>query len=138
MFVPIGSGENVRSLIHERDLVRAAILAEERNTTSGAIYNVTDGELHAIRDINAAIAAALHRRPPRVSIAATPARHLFHLIDRATRILGVRSPVSASTVDKYLERVAVDSSKIQRELGFKPEVGLREGWVETVAAFQRA
>jgi hypothetical protein len=41
-------------------------------------------------------------------------------------------------LDKYLEEVAVDGSRIQRELGFRPSTSLLEGWRATVDEMRRS
>ena len=42
-----------------------------------------------------------------------------------------------AAIDKYTEDIAVDSSRIQAELGFKPQYDLRSGWQETVQEMRR-
>jgi hypothetical protein len=41
-------------------------------------------------------------------------------------------------LDKYLEEIAVDASRITAELGFRPRTGLVEGWTATVAEMRRS
>jgi hypothetical protein len=41
-------------------------------------------------------------------------------------------------LDKYLEDAAVDASRIQAELGFRPSAGLAEGWRATIAGMRHA
>jgi hypothetical protein len=49
------------------------------------------------------------------------------LLDIAGSVLGWRSPLNLAMLDKYLEDVAVDASKIQGEIGFIPQYNLAEG-----------
>lgn len=124
-FVPVGPGENLRTLVHEHDLAAATALAATHPAAAGQIYNVSDGTPHPLRQIISAICEALGRRPPRWHVPVPPVRAALALgsvIDRRLpRIL-----------DKYLEAVAVDASRIQRELGFRPAVGLVDGWRLTI------
>jgi nucleoside-diphosphate-sugar epimerase len=46
--------------------------------------------------------------------------------------LGLRAPSLRASIDKYCEDVAVDSRRIQAELGFIPQVDLLSGWQETI------
>jgi hypothetical protein len=41
-------------------------------------------------------------------------------------------------IAKYVADVAVDSSLIQRELGFVPQYDLRTGWTETIRQIRLA
>ncbi len=50
-FIPIGRGENRRTLVHEKDVARAAILAANHPATPGNIFNVTDGHFHTVDEI---------------------------------------------------------------------------------------
>jgi UDP-glucose 4-epimerase len=129
-FVPIGPGDNRRALIHDSDLARAVVLAARHPAAPGRVYNVSDGEPHTLRDIVAAICAALGRRPPRVHVPLTPVAMALRLLGAVDR--GGRLPVTAAMLDKYLEDCTVSADRIRDELGFRPVVALRDGWARAV------
>jgi UDP-glucose 4-epimerase len=129
-FVPIGRGDNVRTLVFVDDLASAIALAVEDSRAAGGVYNVSDGTSHPLAQIIAAICAALGRRPPSWHAPAGPVRALL----RAASIVNPQLP---RTLDKYLEAVDVDATKIQRELGFRPATPLADGWAATVAHMRR-
>ncbi|CAN5597558.1 NAD-dependent epimerase/dehydratase family protein [soil metagenome] len=130
-FVPIGPGDNLRTLIFEEDLASAAALAAVHPAAAGRIYNVSDGRSHPLREIIAAICEALGRRPPRWHAPVGPVRAAL----RAAALIDRRLP---RLLDKYLEEIAVDGSRIQAELGFRPAFGLADGWRATIAEMRRA
>ena len=131
-FVGVGPGENRRALVHDRDVVTAALLAAEHPVAPGHVYNVSDGEPHRLRDIIDAVAAAAGRRAPRVHVPVPVALGLAAVAERAARLVGMTPPVTRATIAKYVEDVVVDASRIRRELGFEPRVGLAEGWRDTL------
>jgi len=59
------------------------------------------------------------------------------LLEDGARVLGRTSPVTRETIDKYTEDIAVDSRRIQDELGFRPQYDLKTGWKETVEEMRR-
>ncbi len=132
-FLPVGNGSNLRTLVYDRDAVRAAILAALHPGAAGRIYNVSDGTVHCLRDIIGAICAALGRRPPRLFVPLHATRLAAALADRVIPITG-RSARLLPAVDKFVESAAVRADRIQHELGFRPEYDLKRGWQETVAA----
>jgi UDP-glucose 4-epimerase len=129
-FVPIGRGDNLRTLIFEDDLARATALVARHPEAAGRIYNVSDGKLHALRDVIDAICAALGRRPPRWHAPVAAVRAVL----RAGAVFDRRLP---GMLTKYLEEVAVDATRIQTELGFRPRTSLADGWRATVAGMRR-
>jgi UDP-glucose 4-epimerase len=135
-FIPVGDGENRRTLIYEQDVVRAALLAAEHPRAPGRIYNVSDGELHSLREVIACISAALGRRPPQFFLPTRPARWAAGAADGLARLAG-HSLNLTTTVDKFVEDIAVRAERIQRDLAFQPLYGLREGWQQTIAAWQK-
>lgn len=137
-FVPVGPGLNRRTLVYDKDVAAAAILAVEHPAAGGRVYNVTDGHVHRFCEIIQAICEALGRRPPVFSLPVTPTRLAFGLLENAASVLGWRSPLNRAMLDKYLEDVAVDGSKIQREIGFIPQYNLASGWQETIQEMRRA
>jgi len=131
-FIPIGDGLNRRTLVYDKDVAEAVVLAVENHAAAGRIYNVTDGNVHTVKEIVAAICRALGRKPPRFSLPVTPVRLAAGVLEQGVRLLGCSSPVTRATVDKYTEDIAVDGSLIQKELGFVPKYDLDSGWQETI------
>jgi nucleoside-diphosphate-sugar epimerase len=136
-FVPIGDGSNRRTLVYDKDVASAALLALQHPAAAGRVYNVTDGQFHTVREINLAICTALGRKPPSVFVPTGPARLAAGLLEDAAHLLGRRSPVGRATIDKYTEDVAVDGQRIQRELGFQPAYDLYAGWQDAVDEMRR-
>lgn len=127
LFLRVGNGTNRRTLVHEQDVVAAALLAAE-HAAPRSVYNVTDGQIHTVRDILTAIASAAgtsllpgHIPVGPLRFAAGAAESFFHL-------LGKRSPLRRAMVDKLLEDVAVSGQRLQSELGFVPVFDLATGW----------
>ena len=131
-FLPIGKGGNRRTLIYDKDVASAAILALNHPRAAGRVYNVSDGNYHTLGDIIAEMCNALGRRPPWVSIPVAPVRASVGLLEDTAKIFGINQPLTRATIDKYLEDVAVDSSLIRTELGFEPHFDLFRGWKDTV------
>jgi len=131
-FIPIGDGRNRRTLIYDRDVARAALLAVQHPSAAGKVYNVSDGHSHTLKEIINAICQALGRTPPRFSLPVGPVRLAASILEGAGRMIGFKSPVGRATIDKYTEDIAVDCQLIQRELGFKPQFDLLAGWQKTI------
>lgn len=131
-FIPIGTGQNRRTLVYDKDVAHAVVLAAQHPAAAGKIYNVTDGQFHELREIISVISGALGRKPPRFSIPVGPVRIVAGIMEDAMQLIGRHSPISRATIDKYTEDIAVESQRIQKELGFMPQYGLDGGWRETV------
>jgi len=132
-FVPIGNGHNRRTIIYDRDLAQAAILAATHPGAAGNLFNVTDGQIHELRDIIAAMCTALGRRPPRFALPVRPLRLVVGIVEASARLLGRSSPLTRAAIDKFTEDAAVDGRLFQSHLGFEPQYDLAAGWRETVS-----
>jgi nucleoside-diphosphate-sugar epimerase len=128
--VPIGRGDNRRTLIYQDDLASATVLAASHPAAAGRIYNVSDGTSHTVREVIAAICAALGRQPPR-----------WHapvgLVQTAVRAASLVDGRYQQMLEKYLEEVVVDASRIRTELGFRASTGLAQGWAATISEMRR-
>ena len=131
-FIPIGPGQNRRTLVYDQDVVAAALLAAKHPLAGGQVYNVTDGQIHTFNDILMAICQALGKRAPRYHLPVWFARPAARLVYDGLRLVGKSSPLSHVAVDKLIEDVAVKGEKIQRDLGFQPKFDLITGWRETI------
>jgi len=147
-FIPIGNGLNRRTLVYDKDVGRAAALAISHPAAAGPhtnpvgvgagrVFNVTDGEFHTLNEIIESICSALGRKPPRLSLPIGPVRFAAGIVEDIVRLVGRQAQISRATIEKYTEDIAVDSSRIQTELGFKPQYDLRSGWQETVQEMRR-
>jgi UDP-glucose 4-epimerase len=135
-FVPVGAGRNRRTLVHEEDAARAALLAARHPDAIGEVFNVTDGGSPTLDEIVRVMCAALGRRPPAVALPAGPVRAAAWLAERAAGLAGRRLPLRAA-VDKYLEEVVVDGRRLRDRLGYRPALTLEAGWRQTVEAMRR-
>jgi nucleoside-diphosphate-sugar epimerase len=136
-FIPVGHGCNRRTLIYEGDVANAALLALGHPAAAGKIYNVSDGQFHTLNEIIGTICESLGRKPPRLSLPVGPVRLAAGILEDAGRLFGLRSPIGRATIDKFTEDMAVESTRFQRELGFKPQFDLRTGLQETIREMQR-
>lgn len=134
-FLPVGDGRNRRTLVYEQDAVRAALLAAQHPAAPGQIYNVSDGEIHSLREIIGAICAAIGRRPPRWFVPSSPVRLLAKAADGLSG-LARRSLNLTATVEKFIEDIAVRAERIKREMGFQRSYELQEGWQKTISAWK--
>ncbi|MFH1477908.1 MAG: NAD-dependent epimerase/dehydratase family protein [Verrucomicrobiota bacterium] len=127
-FIPIGIGQNRRTLVYDKDVARAVALAVRHPAAAGKIFNVTDGQFHTLSEIITIICAALGRKPPGFFIPVGPARIAAGMVEDGLRLIGRRAPISRATLDKYTEDIAVEGQRIQDELGFVPHYDLQAGW----------
>ena len=131
-FFLIGKADNRRTLIYDKDVALAAILSSKHPDAAGKIYNVTDGQFHSVNEIIKAICQALERNPPKLFLPLGPVKMAANLVDGVAGIVGFPSPGLKDALSKYSEDIAVDGSRIMKELGFRPEYNLVAGWRETI------
>jgi nucleoside-diphosphate-sugar epimerase len=131
-FIPIGSGLNRRTLVYDKDVGQAVVLAVSHPAAAGRVFNVTDGGFHTLKEIIESICSALGRKPPRFSLPAGPVRAVIALLEKGSPAIGFRIPITREILDKYTEDIAVDGSRIQKELGFLRRYDLQAGWEETI------
>jgi nucleoside-diphosphate-sugar epimerase len=131
-FVPVGPGNNRRTLVYEQDVADAALLVAEHPAGACKIYNVTDGNVHTFNEILNAICEALDKHSPRYRFPAAPVRLLAGILEDGFHLFGKRSPIGRATIEKLIEDVAISGERIQKELGFKPQFNLMKGWQNVI------
>lgn len=136
-FVPVGRGKNRRTLVYEKDVAQAVLLAARDRGRRGEIFNVTDGTVHQVKDIVREIARALGKPQPRFSLPAGPVRFAVSALEHGAALIGARTPVTSATLDKYFEDVIVSGQKAVDVLGFRPGYDLAQGWKDAVAVMRQ-
>ena len=130
-FFFVGDALNRRTLIHHDDAARALILAAEK-AAGKSLYNATDGGFYSFQQIVLAIAQAVEVKIPTRRVPLAPVERIIDFVEIVERLSKIKFKINRQTLEKLLEDVAVDGTKIKRELGFKPEFDLIRGWQEAV------
>ncbi len=102
-----GSGEQERDFVHVADLARANLLALA--APAGEMYNTGTG-------------------------VGTSVNEIFRLLADATGY--TREPVHGPPLPGEVFRIYLDSRKAERDLGWRPEIGLKDGLRQTVEWFR--
>jgi len=77
------------------------------------------------------------RSTPRISLSIGPVRWAVGILEDLMHMIGYQPFIDRDIIDKYTEDIAVDSQRIQTELGFKPQFDLKTGWRETIQEMRR-
>jgi nucleoside-diphosphate-sugar epimerase len=138
-WIVIGSGENALPLVYVTDVVQGLLRALDSEVSVGQTYNITHDEPLTQRQFLDAIASEIGAPRPRRRVPYRPlyaascaAEHLAKMPRARRRPVVTRLGVKLFGTDN---RHAID--KARRELGYLPEVPLREG-VRLAAEWYRA
>jgi len=123
--LPFASIKNKRSLLYVGNLVDALALCATSSSAAGQTYLVSDGE-----DVST---PELIRRTAQVL--GVPAR-LFP-IPASFMYMAGKLTGKSNAMNRLVGSLAVDSSKIRQELGWKPPFTMEEGLRETAEWFKR-
>ncbi|MEZ4268464.1 MAG: NAD(P)-dependent oxidoreductase [Myxococcota bacterium] len=133
----VGRGHSA-SFVYGSDCAAAIVAMLERPHDSGAIYTVCDGGAHATESLARAVATAVSRRGRLVRIPAAllpPAAAVSRLV---AALRGRPNILGPDKVRELRQRHWVcDHERIERELGWKPEVPLDEGLAQTAAWYRQ-
>lgn len=132
-----GKGDNHRTLIHEKDVARAALLAAKHPGTAWQLYNITDGTTHTMRQIIDSIIHGLHSRVRVYYMPAWLSMGVLKLLGMAGLNKSKSYQKLFNTITKMNEHMAVSGAKFQVETGFKPEWDLPTGMAEVVEIITR-
>jgi len=127
LFPAFGAGRQRTSLIDVDDLAAALILAAEHPQSAGKTYFVTDGRDYSWTEVAAAVAEEFGRRRFRVNVPFGAQLLAARLAEASARLTGGTPRLTREIVLSARDYSWVyDGSRIERELGFRPEFGLRE------------
>jgi len=131
MLLPFAGVKNQRSLVYVGNAV-AALRAVADPTVGFRLFHVTDGTDFSTPGLSHAIGNAVGE-PARLVYAPD---WLLHSFGRIGDVLGSVFPIPGSDdVRRLLSSLQLDSSKINRELGFVPPITVEEGLAHTAAWF---
>jgi nucleoside-diphosphate-sugar epimerase len=135
--VIVGSGRNAVPFVYVTDVVQALLLALDRDEAAGRIYNITDDDCPTQEELLTAIAAEVGARPPRIRIPYSVLYGAGYVAERIAALTHSPHPlVTRFGVALYGadNRCAIDRAR--KELGFEPQMPLRDG-IRHAAAWYR-
>jgi len=132
-FPPLPETGNRRSLVHVDDVVSAMRCVADHPQSAGNVYIVTGPDQPSGRALYDALRQVLGL--PRKTWA-VPAAWL-HGIGRVSDMLGGaikrRFPLNSEVVERLLGSACYDGGRIERDLGWVPNIGLNEGLKEMLS-----
>jgi nucleoside-diphosphate-sugar epimerase len=118
--LPLGRVDNRRSLLYLGNFTDAIRLCLEHPAAAGKTFLLSDGEDISSAELVRRMAQAMHRPARLLPVPVSLLRAVGTLIRRSAEM------------DRLLGSLAVDSSKICRELGWRPPFSVEAGLKETV------
>lgn len=131
-FMMLGSGKVHYHLIFIDNLVDAYLLCVEKEEALGQTYIIADNECLNLNELVGTIADALEVPKPKRHFPVWPVWAAGYLCEILCKPLGIEPPLFRRRVDFFMSERSFDISKAKKELGYEPEVGVKEG-VETTA-----
>lgn len=137
LFPIVGRADVPRlSLVFVRDLVRGMADLLESDDAAGETFFVgTPGVSWA--EVRAALEAALGRKTVALKVPGRLIGAVGALAERVGGWVGTLPPLTADKAEAARHSWICSSEKAAAAVGYAPEVGLVEGWTETVAWYRR-
>ena len=132
-FPMLGSGEIYYHLTYIDDLVEGFRLCGELPAAANRTYILAGGEVTTLNELVKLVAEVAGVDPPRVHFPVWPVWTAAALCEAVCVPLGIEPPLYRRRVDFYTKSRAFDISRARQELGYAPQVGLRDGIARTLA-----
>ena len=137
--IPIlGDADKLLSLVHVKDLVAGLYTAALSERAIGGTYFLTDGDIHTWRGIERVIADVLEKRPIKVKVPFFLLDFISIFTEAAAKITRQIPTLNRQKVRDLKQRFWIcDSTKAQKELGYRPTYFLEKG-IQQTADWYRA
>ncbi|MGH8195791.1 MAG: NAD-dependent epimerase/dehydratase family protein [Woeseiaceae bacterium] len=135
-FPIFGSGKTLYHPLYIDNLVDASILAMQSERGDGEAYLIADEEYVEIETLVREIAHVLNVDLKVPHFPVMPLVVTGHILEKVCKPFGIVPPIFPRRVDWYRQNRAFDISKAKRDLGYNPQVPLREGLRRTAAWYK--
>ncbi len=135
-FVVLGSGDIFYHLTYIDDLVEGFRLCGETPAAANRTYILAGGEVTTLNELMALIAGEAGVAPPRWKLPVWPFWMAGAACEALCVPLGVEPPIYRRRVDFFTKSRAFDISRARAEIGYTPQVGLRDGIRKTLAWYK--
>ena len=137
-FIVLGNGRIFYHLTYIDDLVEGFRLCGEVPGVGGRTYILAGGEVTTLDELIGLIAAEAKVPRPRVRLPVWPFWIAGAACEAICSPLGIEPPIYRRRVDFFTKSRAFDISRARAELGYSPQVSLRDGIARTLAWYRQA
>lgn len=135
-FMMLGSGLNLRQVIHVDDLCRALLLTTQHPAALNETFVFAGAEVMNTRQMVAQIAKALDRKPSNVRIPVWPFRAAAAVFEATFKPLGLQPPLTQRRLDFFTKSFVFSTAKYRRMLEFEPRISFADGARATAAWYR--
>jgi nucleoside-diphosphate-sugar epimerase len=135
-FVTLGRGEIFYHLTHVDDLVEGFRLCGAHPAAAGRTYILAGPEVTTLNELVRLIAEEAGVRPPGLHLPVWPFWMAGAACEALCVPLGIEPPIYRRRVDFFTKSRAFDITRARTEIGYAPQVGLREGIRRTLAWYR--
>lgn len=135
-FPMFGSGKTLYHPLYIDNLIDASILAMQSDRGDGEAYLIADEEYVEIETLVREIAQVLNVDLKVPHFPVMPLVVIGHILEKVCKPFGIVPPIFPRRVDWYRQNRAFDIGKAKRDLGYNPQVPLREGLRRTAAWYK--
>jgi dihydroflavonol-4-reductase len=131
-FPLLDGGENFYHTVHVNDLVRGLRLLATHPNAVGEIFILGGERYLKLSELTAMIAAAAGVPAPRLRLPARPFQLAGSLVEKLCVPFGIEPPIYRRRMDFFTKSRAFSIEKARSQLGYRPEVKLKDGIRETL------
>jgi dihydroflavonol-4-reductase len=135
-FPMLGRGDVFYHLTYIDDLVEGFRLCGTVPAAAGRTYILAGEHYTTLKDLVALVAEELGVRPPRLHLPVWPVWLAGLACEAVCVPLRIEPPLYRRRVDFYTKSRAFDITRARTELGYRPQVDLREGIRRTIAWYR--
>ena len=126
-FPILGSGNIYYHLTYIDDLCEGFRLCAEQPAAAGRTYILAGGEVTTLNDLVRIVADVAGVKPPTLHLPVWPFWVAGAACEMVCAPFGIEPPLYRRRVDFYTKSRAFDIARARAEIGYAPQVGLREG-----------
>jgi len=131
-WVTLGRGEIYYHLTYIDDLVQGFIRCGEQPAAANRTYILAGGEVTTLNELVALIADAAGVAPPKMHLPVWPVWMAGAACEAVCAPFGIEPPLYRRRVEFFTKSRAFDISRAHAEIGFAPDIGLRDGLRRTI------
>jgi len=131
-WVTLGNGRIYYHLTYIDDLVEGFRLCGEHPAAANRTYILAGGEVTTLNELIALVARVAGVRPPTLHLPAWPFWLAGAACEAVCAPFGIEPPLYRRRVDFFTKSRAFDITRARREIGYAPQVGLRDGITRTL------
>jgi nucleoside-diphosphate-sugar epimerase len=136
IFPLINNGKSTLHPTYIDDLIAGFELCMTHDNAVGNVYFIAGERKVSVKELSESMAEVMNVAVPKIYVSEWLIRIGAHILEPMCKYMNIEPPVTHAKINFFTQSRGVSIQKANKELGYVPQTGLKQGLIKTVTWYK--